>query len=228
MPSRKSPLVTGEIYHVYNRTIDRKDIFTSKKECLRAVETIRYYRFLGTQLRLSELLQLESTKRLKIQKNLSESEKLIYIYSNCLMSNHYHFLLKQVADNGICKFMGNFQNSYTRYFNVKNKRVGPIFLTQFKAVRIETLEQFLHVSRYIHLNPYSGFLVKDLSKLEEYHYSSLPHYLKKVKLDYIEDDLILSLMSAKSYKDFVFDQADYQRELKTIEHLLLEQASRGV
>ena len=70
----------------------------------------------------------------------------------CLMPNHLHLLLRQLMDGGISKFMSNFANSYTRYFNTKSKRKGPVFEGKFKAKRIETDEQLLHLSRHIHLN----------------------------------------------------------------------------
>jgi putative transposase len=59
------------------------------------------------------------------------------------------------------------------------KRKGHLFLGQFKAVRIETDEQLLHLTRYIHLNPYSSFVVKKSRGFNFYKWSSLPEYLNK-------------------------------------------------
>lgn len=69
------------------------------------------------------------------------------------MPNHFHFLIEQTADKGIASHMQRFINSYAHYVNIKYKRVGPLFQGLFKGVLIESDEQFLHVSRYIHLNP---------------------------------------------------------------------------
>ena len=43
-------------------------------------------------------------------------------------------------------------------FNLKDKRKGPLFEGKFKAIRVETNQQLLHLSRYIHLNPHSSQL----------------------------------------------------------------------
>ena len=140
------------------------------------------------------------------------------------MPNHFHLLLKQEQDGGISKFMSNFQNSYTRYYNVKNSRIGSLFLDQFKAVRIETEEQLIHVSRYIHLNPFTGFIVNKFEDLTGYLWSSLREYLFEDIPNPISDaQLVLGYFkNTAAYKQFVFNQAQYQRELKKIQHLIFE------
>ena len=137
------------------------------------------------------------------------------------MPNHFHFLLRQTEDGGISKFLSNLQNSYTKFFNLSHERDGSLFLDQFKAIRIETDEQLTHVSRYIHLNPHTGYVVKTLEELEIYPWSSFSDYLQRKSL-VVDVDFILNFLGKQSYKKFVFDQADYQRKLKEIEHLVLE------
>jgi putative transposase len=139
------------------------------------------------------------------------------------MPNHFHILIKQKTDNGISKFMANIQNSYARYFNTKHKRIGPLFQGQFKAVKIESEEQLLHVSRYIHLNPYSSALVKNYEELEKYEWSSLKEYLNTTLFPFCsKDDIQEYFKKEGSYKEFVFDNADYQKRLEEIKHLILD------
>lgn len=222
MPGRKIPLVNGEIYHVFNRGIDRRPTFITKKEFQRAQQTLSFYKFFKLPLSLSKFLRLEIKKQNKVLDLLMQNKNLVEIFCYSLMPNHFHFLLRQEKDQGIAKFLSNLQNSYTRYFNIRHKRDGPLFLDQFKAVRIETEEQLIHVSRYIHLNPHTGYVVKSLEELENYPWSSFPDYLQgnnKV----VNTEFILNLFgSIQKYQKFVFDQAGYQRKLKEIEHLLLE------
>ena len=222
MPGRKTPLITNEIYHVYNRGIDRRPTFTSKREYQRGVETLIFYRHTRLPLRLSQYLQLSLDDRENALNRLQNSSVLVRVISYCLMPNHFHLLLKQVEDKGISKFLSNFQNSYTRYFNTRHRRDGSLFLDQFKAVRIETDEQLLHVSRYIHLNPYASYVVKSLEELEMYEYSSLSDYLEAGE-GWVNKEIVLNFYRERSrYKEFVFNQADYQRKLKKIEHLMIE------
>lgn len=222
MPARIIPIVTDEVYHVFNRGINHQPTFTSKREFERAVLTIKFYQVAKPPARLSKVLQLPKELKEDILKSLDEAEKLVEIISFCFMPNHFHFLLKQKKDGGIAKFVGNFQNSYTRYRNTKNESDGSIFLTQFKAIRIITDEQLIHVSRYIHLNPYTGYVVKSLAELKQYPWSSFKYFLSGRK-EFINPDLVMGMFKDnKAYEQFVYDQADYQRELKSIKHLIIE------
>ena len=222
MSAPRIPLVTHETYHVFNRGLDKRPTFRNQREYARAYQTLKYYRFLNLPVKLSRFLELNEGQRQKIMQECSSQLK-ISILAYCFMPNHFHFLIRQEADNGISKFMSDFLNSYTKYFNTKEGRVGQLFLNNFKSVRVESEEQLLHLSRYIHLNPFSSFVVKEIEDLEKYEWSSFQEYLQKSE-DYIcEKETILSYFkNTERYKQFVLDRADYQRELKRIEHLTLE------
>lgn len=147
---------------------------------------------------------------------------MVEIITYCLMPNHLHLLIKQITNNGISKFMANLLNSYARFFNTKYKRIGPLFQSNFKAVRIETNEQLLHVHRYIHLNPLTSLIVKK-QEFEQYRWSSYRHYLGLTQSHFVDAKLILNqFKTLESYKKFLLDQADYQRKLHIIKHLALE------
>lgn len=223
MPGRLTPLVNDQIYHVYNRGINHQPTFLDKLEYKRAKLVIDFYRFSNLPAKLSKFLTLSNDDRTRIMDHLrKENERWVDILTYCLMPNHFHLLLKQVKDKGISKFLGNLQNSYTRYFNTKNERDGSLFLDQFKAVLIKTDEQLVHVSRYIHLNPYTSYVIKDLKELFEYTWSSLSEYLKG-NPEICELETIMSLFkNPKAYQDFIENQADYQRRLHKIQYLTLE------
>ncbi|TSC86829.1 MAG: Uncharacterized protein G01um10147_704 [Microgenomates group bacterium Gr01-1014_7] len=223
---RRVIFANDEIYHVFNRGVEKRPTFTNKRELDRAVETLDYYRFADLPGKLSKFLTLPLEERIKIIKNIkTDFKKLVDIISYCLMPNHFHFLLKQKVEHGISVFTANFTNSYTRYFNSRHERIGPLFEGIFKAVRIESEEQFIHVSRYIHLNPVTSYMIEP-ERLATYLWSSYPEYMNLSPNNIAEKDAILSLISSKNakekYKLFVLDQADYARKLDQIKHLILE------
>jgi putative transposase len=217
---RKTIFADGEIYHVYNRGIEGAPVFTTTKEYKRAIITLFYYSFSKPSLRLSEALKLADSLRQEFFDKLKELQRRVEIISYCLMPNHFHFLLKQLEKGGVQKFVGDFTNSYTRYFNLRhNARVGPIFQGPFKAVHIDTNEQLLHTSRYIHINPAVSFLVEK-EELEDYPWSSLPEYLGETVEEICSKDIILNqFKSVDDYRKFVFEQIDYGRELEKMKHL---------
>lgn len=222
MGYRKTILATEEIYHVFNRGVEKRPLFLTKWDYGRFLELVNYYRFANCPVKYSYFKLLSIEERKKILENLEiDSEKWVDILVFCLMPNHVHFLLKQLKDGGISKFMAKTTNSFSHFFNTKQERVGHLFQGNFKAVRIESDEQLIHVSRYIHLNPITAHLIK-FDKLEDYEYSSYPEYANQKKgfcnttlvLDYFKDP--------GEYKSFVKDQADYHQRLEDIEHLILE------
>lgn len=224
MPGRDIPLVTNEVYHIINRGIASQPVFLTKRDYQRALDTFFYYQNQNPFLRYSFFLRLPNQQKAEILDRLQkENEFLIEIIAYCLMPNHVHFLLRQLKSNGLSIFMSNFSNSYTRYFNTKQKRIGPLLQGKFKAIRIETDEQLLHLSRYIHINPYSSFVVKNLTDLENYPYSSLPEYLNPQTFPRCNKEVVLAhFKNISAYKKFILDQVDYQRRLEEIKHLALE------
>lgn len=211
-----------EIYHVFNRSIEAKPIFSDKREYQRAMIAFDYYQFQNPPLRLSKALTLELKERQNFFDNLKKKgKKLVNVICYCLMPTHFHFLLQQESDSGIQKFVKNFSDSYGRYFNVKNQRIGPLFQGAFKAIRIESNEQLMHVSRYIHLNPVTSFLIEG-KELDSYPWSSLPEYLGQ-PTEVCNKEVVLGLFSSKDkYRSFVHDQVDYAHELEKVKHLALE------
>ncbi|HEX7456575.1 MAG TPA: transposase [Candidatus Nanoarchaeia archaeon] len=212
MPKRNPTLETNEIYHVFNRGVEKRKVFLTDRGYRHFLETIEHY--LAPTTKLSRKLR----KGIKHPSDVSLVEILCYV----LMPNHFHFLIRQKYNDGISTFMRKASNSFTRYFNVKNERIGPLFQGRFKAIRIETDEQLLHVSRYIHLNPVVSDIVGDL---EDHQWSSYPVYIGLVESQNISinpQDILSHFSSNEDYKKFVTDQTDYAKNLEEIKHHLLD------
>lgn len=222
MPYRKTPIIAGEIYHVFNRSVAKQPILLTSTDYQRATEVFKFYQYHKPPLRYSFYNRLPSEQKIKFFEDLSSlGIQLVQIICFCLMPNHVHFLLKNLKEGGIKQFMSNFQNSYAKYFNIKTGRTGTLFQPMFQAVRIESDEQLIHVSRYIHLNPVTAFLIMP-EKMDEYKWSSYPDYLNNHQT-YINKEVILNYFkSIQDYEKFVLDQVDYQRQLDKIKHLILE------
>ena len=224
MPYRKTPLVAGQFYHVFNRSIARLPIFKNKRDYERMMRTINYYRYPNPPLRFSFFDRLPADKKEDFLKDLKDTKiPMVEIISYCLMPNHFHFLLRPLTDFGVSHFVRDIQHSYSKYFNTKNDRSGSLFQGMFKAVLIETDEQFIHVSRYIHLNPVSSYLI-EINALRSYPWSSFKDLENFADSTFVNFQPIMEhYKTAGAYRRFVFDQADYQRALEKIKHLTIEQ-----
>ncbi|MCX5781544.1 MAG: transposase [Elusimicrobia bacterium] len=219
MGQRKIPLVEECIYHICTKTIADYVIFKAKKDYNRILGTLFYYMHENIPCKFSAFLELfENTKEEKLAE-ISDSNKLVEIIAYCIMPTHLHLLLKQVKKGGISRYMEFVLKSYSKYFNAKLKRTGPLFQGRFKNILIETNEQLLHVTRYIHLNPVSAYLV---NKPEEWKFSSFNEYLDFDNKKQICNFTELIDLSPKNYREFVYDNIGYQRELQKIKHLTME------
>ena len=218
MAYRQAIFANNQFYHVYNRGVEKRATFMNKRDYSRFTQSFDYYRNKNQTIRFSF-----RNRPMLLKKDISSGNSfLVEIVSFCLMPNHFHLLLKQAADEGITKFLSKLSNSYTKYFNTKYQRVGPLFQGSFKAVRMESDEQLIHTCRYIHLNPLIDYLVKDL---RAYPYSSYPEYLG-LKNEFCQKESGMgSFSSPEEYEKFVLDQEDYGRSIKLIERTILEEAS---
>ena len=221
---RIQPIITNQIYHVFNRSVAGQPFFYSIKDYQRFLCVVDYYRFLLPDLRFSFYNRLGIKEKENYLLNMKKTKSVqVQIFAYCFMPNHYHFLIKELEANGIRTCTGNLQNSYAKYFNKKNKRSGSLFQEMFKTVRIENDEQFVHLARYIHLNPLTSYLIKHMEDLEAYPYSSFPVYMGRTNNDFVDTTMLLGYYQSRDeLKTFTLDQADYQRKIHDLEYLLIE------
>src|SRR3989344_6205583 len=144
MPSRYDIFYNGGIYHIFNKTLDGKLIF-SPELSEEFINNFCYYRSeLSSKLRYSLFKKLPQEIHQDRWKVIFQPKYfLVDILSFTLLPNHFHMQIKQIKQGGIIKFMSNISNSLTRYYNIKNKRKGPVFLPQFRSKRIKSQESLI-------------------------------------------------------------------------------------
>lgn len=137
----------GAWYHVMNRGLNYQDIFHNNKE---------------REMFLELLIEIHNRYRIEI-------------HAYCLMSNHYHLLVRTPLGN-LSRGMRHLNSIYTQRYNSLTKRDGSLFRGRYKSILIDADEYLVQVSRYIHLNPVVAGLVK---QAEKYRWSSYKMYLSK-------------------------------------------------
>lgn len=218
MQPRKDPLENGYYYHIYSRSIAKFEIFNSADDFHRIHDLLELLRFKGFDYRYSRYNTLSDSIRQSIRDSFNEdSPKIVDIVSYCIMPTHLHLLLKQNSDKGISIFISKVLNSYTRYFNLKHNRMGPLWSSRFKNVLVDRDEQLLHLSRYIHLNPVSAGLA---DSPEDWYGSSYNEYIGKAT-GICNFDKIIDITPGE-YCKFVNDRKEYQRELSIIKSKLID------
>jgi len=147
------------LYHVYNRGNNQQTLFHNDED---------YHSF----LRYTRQFILPHT----------------HILAWCLMPNHFHFLLSTTDESIVEKKSGGLVlqqltygikqllSSYTKSFNVRDKRSGNLFQqkTKAKSLKDHTSDYSQTAFFYIHQNPW---VAKIVSSIEEWPYSSYPDFI---------------------------------------------------
>lgn len=162
------------IYHVVFRGVNHCHLFE---------ETGDYEKFLERLHAVKEEMSLE-------------------VYAYCLMSNHVHLLLKEKTNGDITRTMRKLLTPYASWFNRKYQRSGALVANRYKSECVEDDAYLLTLLRYIHQNPISTGITKDIL---DYRWSSYTSYISRTS-NLIDKDFIMGIFSEKpdqARKEFV-------------------------
>jgi putative transposase len=200
---RRVSLANGEIYHVYNRGVDKRKVFLNTRDYQRFVDGLIIF---NTKERIA-------SHSFGTKKSFKDENALVNIMAYCLMPNHFHLLLEQRTENGIAKYIQKLITGYTMYFNKKHDRSGVLYQGVFKSKHVKTNAYLLELSRYIHANPTEILgenakgRVDVRNYLLKYPWSSLSDYADSKghsDLSALNKEMILGQFSSPSnYVDFV-------------------------
>lgn len=239
---RKEKFVTGEIYHIVTRGVGDTEIFRDIDDHYRGIfslyefntnksveirERRQHRRALKAALKKAEARGGANGSQTSVAVAVAdEREILVEILAFCFVPNHIHLLLRQVADNGIVRFMQKAGTGYAKYFNKKYERKGHLF-GRFHAVHIRDEIQLKTVFVYIHCNSLSliepGWKEKGIKNpkeaikfLENYKWSSYPDYLGKKNFPSVtERDFLTNIMGGEDgCRNWVESWVRYKKELK--------------
>ncbi len=201
--------VANGFYHIYNRGIDRREIFLDEQDYSTFLFNLsRYLAPFNIEDRSGFKKDRPSVSKHKLDMNLAgEVDLLAY----CLMPNHFHLLARQNNVDGITKVIRRVCVNYAMYFNKKYGRQGGLFESVYKAVLVESEEQLLHVSRYIHLNPVKREVYKigpvrttTATNPADYSFSSYKYYVSGNSPDWL-NSLLINKITGYKYEQFVMD-----------------------
>lgn len=107
----------------------------------------------------------------KLQSLLEETQTQCHAWS--LLPKSFHLLLG-IDMIPLSTVMRRLITAYASIFNHKYRRIGPLFYSRYKSTLCEKEPHFLELVRQVHLKPLQGGVVKNLSELDKYPWSS--HY----------------------------------------------------
>lgn len=221
--------VNNEIYHIYNRGVEKRNIFLGDKDYFRFVHDIFEFNDKNPTKNINYYF-LQNHSGADFSNKRKHRELLVEILVFCLMPNHFHLMVKQKTENGITEFMRKIGTGYTNFFNLKYKRVGPLFQGKYKIILIKDEPQFIHLPFYIHSNPLD-LIMPQWREDGVNNYSKAMDFLKNYKwssfLDYIGNDNFPSLTNREFLLEFFEGSEQYKNEtIKWLKDKDLNEVSR--
>ena len=210
----------GNFYHLFNRGANKANIYKDITDYITFTDILQYYINYPNGKARSILQKHSKQAKIKLLqvRNLESSFEM---HGYCLMPNHFHFLVFQKSkpknDNNIQNFMKRLSITYAMYTHYKYKRSGTLFQSKYKCVSVDTTEQLLYLSKYLHRNPLP--LLSGLKSLPEYPYSSYPDYLGNVDRKWLKTSTILNHYKkspVKQYQQFVESEDDKSSLIKKL------------
>ncbi len=179
---RKVKFGQGEYYHIYNRGVDKRSIFMSDEDKNHFIRMM-YFSLSRQSFVMRDMVDVQLNEYVI-------DKKLVSIGAYCLMSNHFHILVRAKDEEGVTKFMSKLSTGYAAYFNKKYERTGSLFEGRFKSEHVDNDRYLKYLFAYIHLNPVKMFEPKwkdngiadrqgAMSFLDHYKYSSYYEYTNK-------------------------------------------------
>jgi putative transposase len=142
MPRQPRLDLPGLLYHVIARGIERREIFGDDRDRETFVD------------RLGELM--------------TESDAKLYAW--CLLSNHFHLVLKS-GERPLAWIMRRLMTGHAVRYNLRPERSGHLFQNRYKSIVVEEEPHLLELIRYVALNPVRAGLVHSAEELDQYRWS---------------------------------------------------------
>ena len=181
-------VLDGSYYHVVQRGNDRRKIFLESHD----------YDYFYSLLR----------------KYLKRYHSFLYHY--CLMSNHFHMLMKVTKAEDMSKLMQGVDLSYTLYYKRKYEFIGSLWQGRDKSIVIERDDYLMDCGRYIERNPVRAGIVTDPTN---YEFSSSKFYFSGKESSIITEDILYESLGRDKherqtrYRDYVLEERAYDKIL---------------
>lgn len=171
--ARSQILYDGCFAHVFSRSIEKREIFRDEEDFE------RFYGFL-----------LKAKKKYKFE-----------VYHYCLMYTHFHLVVRTNIVSEFSEALQRVKWDYTRWFNKKYKRWGPLWKERFKSLLIEDEKYLYACGMYVEENPVKAKLI---NRRQNWIYSSSRFYEEKS-----EDDLVDNYNISEQQLDG--EEVDFER-----------------
>lgn len=218
MSIRRTPLIQGEFFHIYNRGNSKQEIFLDNEDYERFIKLLY---LCNSEYNIN--FREDIVKKHIDAFDFERGNLIVYIGAWVLMPNHFHIYISSpkqglgLNELAVTKFMHKLSTSYSKYFNKKYNRTGKLFEDKFKSIHITKENQAKYLFGYIHLNPIKlifpkwkeeGF--KDIKKatsfLDSYKWSSYADYGGVIRSEN-------KILSRENFLDYFSNTESFKKDI---------------
>ncbi|MDP1833891.1 MAG: transposase [Candidatus Moranbacteria bacterium] len=210
---RREKLIVGEYYHVFNRGVERRNIFNKDIDFLRFLDSMIFFNTEKPGWAVKDLRQSG------VEDRPLPEDRLVDIVAYCLNSNHFHFILRENKENGITTFMKKICTGHAMYFNKKYERSGVLLQGRFKSVHIDSNDLLLYLSAYVNCNSQ----IHTIENAEKYPWCSFPEYLGSAGIGCQKNVVASQFENIEGYKKFCLEKVVGMKNRKDRGKLHLEE-----
>lgn len=142
--------------------------------------------------------------------------RLVNIIAFCLVENHFHLILQELAEGNIARFMHRLGTGMAKRFNERYSERGALFQGPYRATTIDDDRYFRYASVYVQLKNtidlYPGgqnSARNDFGSAYDwackYPYASLGDYSGNFERPVIDTTFLFSLFTPIEYREFAKD-----------------------
>jgi putative transposase len=135
MPRQPRPIADGLLYHALNRGNNRAAVFLRDDD------------FVAFRLALAQ----------------TQARYPFALFGYCLMSNHFHLLLRPDDGQSISRILQSLSVAHTWHYHRRHGTSGHVWQGRFKSPVVQDDAHALTVLRYIEANPLRAGMVADLA-----------------------------------------------------------------
>ena len=214
---RKEEFATGSYVHIVKRGIRGLPIVRDEIDRFRFLLMLAHFNDQFMSLNWYRDLKDENLHNSLLRpSHWPAQERLVNIIAFCLVENHFHLILQELAEGNIARFMHRLGTGMAKRFNERYGEHGALFQGPYRAITIDDDRYFRYVSAYVQvknaIDMYPGG--KDIIKNDfnrtynwicSYPYSSIGDYTGNFNRSIVDTTFLSSLFTPDEYREFAKD-----------------------
>lgn len=186
MSKNIAPLSPDKVYHIFNRTNNKEQLFTKDYNYLHFLNQLKKYVLPYCDVFCYALLG----NHFHIMIRVKSEERLLEGMKNSKQKTFSDFLSKQFS---------HFFGAYSKAFNKQEERKGSLMQRPFKRCEVKNTDKFRSLLAYIHLNAQKHKIVGDF---RNYKWTSYHSYLSEKPTLLLRDEVLEWFGSKQEFIDF--------------------------